>query len=88
MTKLFQKRIGKGSEEAAGQSAAGLDLAADRAFGEAGVGAVLLLEEPEDLPGAVEHRGRHAGKTGITFRETSQITPNIPIEPAMRRDTS
>jgi hypothetical protein len=32
VTKLFQKRIGEGGEEAAGQGVAGLDLAADRAY--------------------------------------------------------
>ena len=29
-----------------------------------------------------------AGATGTTFSETSQTTPNVPIEPASTRETS
>src|SRR5271157_4491537 len=64
LTELDEQRIRQGREEAAGEGAAGLDLAADRAFGQARVGAVLLLEEGQDLACAVEYRGGHAGELG------------------------
>jgi hypothetical protein len=31
---------------------------------------------------------RHAGSTGITLSDTSQITPKMPMEPARTRETS
>ena len=62
LAELFEQRVGQRGEEAAGQQGtARLDLA-DRAGGGAGVGAVLLFEEGEDLAGPFEHRGRDAGQ--------------------------
>src|SRR4051794_28950674 len=62
LAKLDKERVGQGGEEAAGEGPAGLYLA-DRSGGGrgsgAGVGAVLLFEEREDLAGAVEDRGGH-----------------------------
>ena len=68
LAELDEERIGQRGEQAAGEGAAGLDLAADRSFRvgrrQAGVGAVLFFQEREDLAGALQHRGRHARQAG------------------------
>src|SRR5208282_6402284 len=60
LSELDEQRIRQGREEAAGEGATGLDLAADRAFGQARVGTVLLLQKGQDLACAVEYRSGHA----------------------------
>src|SRR4051794_41163299 len=51
---LLEKRFGQRGEKAVLERSGRLGLA-DRAGGGAGIGAVLLFEEGEDLSGAVEH---------------------------------
>src|SRR5262249_16401469 len=64
LPQLDQERVRQCGKEASRQGFSCFDLAFDRAFGQAGVRAVLLLEEFENLAGSLQDRPRHSRQPG------------------------